>query len=125
MTDITTFDAGPYDALLVNDGLIGNGNYGLNPSRSAARIFYDLLVARGITITGTPANQSRPVDAGFTTLLGAELHSGAMANGELWHILAVGLPEDFARARSGETLWVRVFARETGSILAEGRILAT
>ena len=33
---------------------------------------------------------------GFTTLLGAELHSGPMANGELWHILAVGLPPDFA-----------------------------
>ncbi len=32
----------------------------------------------------------------FTTLLGAELHSGAMANGEIWHILAVGLPADFA-----------------------------
>ena len=31
-------------------------------------------------------------DAGFTTILGAELHSGAMSNGELWHILAVGLP---------------------------------
>lgn len=35
---------------------------------------------------------------GFTTLLGAELHSGPMANGELWHILAVGLPPDFAPA---------------------------
>lgn len=32
----------------------------------------------------------------FTTLLGAELHSGATENGALWHILAVGLPEDFA-----------------------------
>ncbi len=32
----------------------------------------------------------------FTTILGAELHSGPMANGELWHILAVGLPIDFA-----------------------------
>lgn len=32
----------------------------------------------------------------FTTILGAELHSGATANGELWHILAVGLPENFA-----------------------------
>ena len=31
----------------------------------------------------------------FTTILGAELHSGAMANGELWHILAVGLPSGF------------------------------
>ena len=37
---------------------------------------------------------------GFTTLLGAELHSGAMANGELWHILAVGLPPDFAPSDS-------------------------
>ena len=36
----------------------------------------------------------------FTTILGAELHSGAMANGELWHILAVGLPEDFAPSNS-------------------------
>ncbi len=31
----------------------------------------------------------------FTTILGAELHSGPMLNGELWHILAVGLPPDF------------------------------
>lgn len=37
-------------------------------------------------------------DANFTTILGAELHSGAMENGELWHILAVGLPADFAYA---------------------------
>lgn len=36
----------------------------------------------------------------FTTILGAELHSGAMANGELWHILAVGLPPDFAPSNS-------------------------
>ena len=36
----------------------------------------------------------------FTTILGAELHSGAMENGELWHILAVGLPADFAPSNS-------------------------
>ncbi|MBP1807395.1 PHP domain-containing protein [Rubellimicrobium aerolatum] len=36
----------------------------------------------------------------FTTILGAELHSGAMANGELWHILAVGLPPGFAPSRT-------------------------
>lgn len=34
-------------------------------------------------------------DDSFTTILGAELHSGAQENGELWHILAVGLPSDF------------------------------
>lgn len=32
----------------------------------------------------------------FTTLLGAEVHTGRMRNGELWHLLAVGLPPDFA-----------------------------
>ncbi len=34
---------------------------------------------------------------GFTTILGAEMHSGAQENGELWHILGVGLPTDFER----------------------------
>lgn len=32
----------------------------------------------------------------FTTILGAELHTGSMENGHLWHILAIGLPADFA-----------------------------
>ncbi|MCF6326710.1 MAG: CehA/McbA family metallohydrolase [Devosiaceae bacterium] len=32
---------------------------------------------------------------GFTTVLGAELHTGTMANGLLWHLLAIGLPVDF------------------------------
>ena len=46
---------------------------------------------------GYPIVDTVPLrDADFTTVLGAELHSGAMANGELWHILAVGLPPDFA-----------------------------
>ncbi len=66
--DITSTEAGPYDALLVNDGLISNGNYGLDPSRSAARAFVDLLTARGITITGSAANAARPADADLTTL---------------------------------------------------------
>ena len=66
--DITNFDGGPYDALLVNDGLVENGNYGLNPSRSAARAFVDLLLARGITIDGAAANSERPADADVTTL---------------------------------------------------------
>ncbi|TKZ22147.1 PHP domain-containing protein [Shimia litoralis] len=39
-------------------------------------------------------------DDAFTTILGAELHSGMMKNGELWHILAVGLPLDFAPSHS-------------------------
>jgi serine-type D-Ala-D-Ala carboxypeptidase/endopeptidase (penicillin-binding protein 4) len=66
--DIDSSEAGPYDALLVNDGLISPGNYGLDPSRSAARIFYDLLSARGVTITGAAADGPRPADAALTTL---------------------------------------------------------
>jgi len=31
----------------------------------------------------------------FTTILGAELHTGTMENGHLWHIVAAGLPRDF------------------------------
>ena len=31
----------------------------------------------------------------FTAISGAELHTGSMANGHLWHIVAVGLPSDF------------------------------
>ena len=44
-----------------------------------------------------PITDTRPLRTEtFTTLLGAELHAGTTTNGELWHILAVGLPPDFA-----------------------------
>ena len=42
-------------------------------------------------ITDTSAYRN----ADFTTLLGVELHTGAMENGNLWHILAIGLPLGF------------------------------
>ncbi len=45
---------------------------------------------------GYPVADTRPYRTNsFTTILGAELHSGRMQNGELWHLLAVGLPDDF------------------------------
>lgn len=31
----------------------------------------------------------------FTTIFGAELHTGVMENGHLWHLVAVGLPLNF------------------------------
>lgn len=65
---ITSADAGPYDALLVNDGLISPGNYGFDPNRSAARTFLDLLIARGITVNGAAADGPRPADGSLTTL---------------------------------------------------------
>jgi len=52
---------------------------------------------------GFPIADTRPFRAeGFTTILGAELHAPATALGETWHILAVGLPLDFAPPAEGE-----------------------
>ena len=39
----------------------------------------------------------------FVTIPGAELHAAGMESGELWHILAVGLPGDFAPPPPEET----------------------
>jgi predicted metal-dependent phosphoesterase TrpH len=39
----------------------------------------------------------------FTTLIGAELHAPVTSVGELWHILAVGLPLDFEKCGPQET----------------------
>lgn len=40
---------------------------------------------------------------GFTTLLGAELHPKETSRGDLWHIVAAGLPRDFAPTGKTET----------------------
>jgi len=53
-----------------------------------------------------PITDSRPFrSAGFTTILGAELHTRAITTelGSAWHILAVGLPLDFAQTAEEET----------------------
>lgn len=55
-------------------------------------------------------------DADFTTLFGAELHSGAMQNGEIWHIVAVGLPLDFKPSNSPG--FSPVADQETGAEIA-------
>jgi hypothetical protein len=60
---------------------------------------YDFLALTDhfIGAYGFPIVDTKPFRTNrFTTILGAELHSGPMQNGELWHILAVGLPADFA-----------------------------
>ncbi len=41
--------------------------------------------------------------AGFTTLLGAEVHAPRTAQGLDWHVLAVGLPLDFPATTADET----------------------
>ncbi|MBN1965721.1 MAG: CehA/McbA family metallohydrolase [Anaerolineae bacterium] len=53
-----------------------------------------------------PVVDTRPYRAeGFTTLLGAELHTpdDKTEFGDMWHILAVGLPLDFAPTPPGQT----------------------
>lgn len=55
----------------------------------------------------------------FTTILGAELHTGQVRLGSMWHLLAVGLPLDFAPTPPDETpaaLCAR--ARATGAFVA-------
>ena len=53
---------------------------------------------------GFPMADTRPWRTqGFTTLIGAELHTGQTEFGGFWHILAVGLPLAFAPTAAGET----------------------
>jgi hypothetical protein len=55
----------------------------------------------------------------FTTIPGAELHAPANSHGEIWHILAVGLPNDFGHTsdeESGEALADR--AIDAGAFVA-------
>ncbi len=80
-----------------------------------AREGYDFICLSDhyVGLYGYPISDTRAYrTAGFTTILGAELHTGRIGNGEIWHILAVGLPLDFQPphapnfdgAQSGETM---------------------
>ena len=54
----------------------------------------------------------------FTTLIGAELHAPETKVGELWHIVAAGLPLDFPKNREGETgAELAARAREAGAFI--------
>jgi hypothetical protein len=53
----------------------------------------------GYPITDVSAHRTES----FTTLTAAELHGPALAHGDIWHLLAVGLPLDFAHPTDGET----------------------
>lgn len=53
---------------------------------------------------GYPITDGRPYETeDFITIAGAELHTPATYFGDLWHILANGLPYDFAPPAEGET----------------------
>jgi hypothetical protein len=54
----------------------------------------------------------------FTTLIGAEVHAMATSAGEYWHIVASGLPLDFAPAEPDETgPMLAARAREAGAFV--------
>ena len=53
---------------------------------------------------GWPVTDTKPYRSDlFTTIIGAELHAPKTRLGDLWHILAVGLPQDFAVTGKRET----------------------
>src|SRR5262249_40088467 len=53
---------------------------------------------------GFPITDTRPLrSSDFTTILGAELHAPRTESGMDWHLVAVGLPLDFAATVEGET----------------------
>ena len=53
----------------------------------------------GFKITDTSEFQGED----FSTILGAEIHCGKTSQGEIWHILAVGLPLDFPPIKQFES----------------------
>jgi D-alanyl-D-alanine carboxypeptidase/D-alanyl-D-alanine-endopeptidase (penicillin-binding protein 4) len=62
-------DAGPYDALMVNDGrTFADSTIGFNPNQSAARQFIRLLQARNIVVTGRSRNGTAPADGSVAVL---------------------------------------------------------
>lgn len=69
---------------------------------------------------GFPLTDTRPMRReGFTTILGAELHAGRTEAGEIWHILAVGLPPDFAPpGPSEDAAGLAARARQSGAYVA-------
>ena len=86
------YKARGYDFLAITDHFIGLYNYPITDTREFR-------------------------DAEFTTLIGAELHSGAMDNGALWHILAVGLPFDFTPSET--PFFVTSEIQESGAEIAQ------
>jgi D-alanyl-D-alanine carboxypeptidase/D-alanyl-D-alanine-endopeptidase (penicillin-binding protein 4) len=64
-SDVHVVEAGPYDALLVNDARqTGDGFKAADPAEGAARELVQLLGARGITVSGGSGVGTAPADAG-------------------------------------------------------------
>ena len=63
VNDVRGIEAGPYDALLVNDARVtGDPLRASDPSEAAARELTQLLVARGVTVAGAPTAGTAAAD---------------------------------------------------------------
>jgi D-alanyl-D-alanine carboxypeptidase/D-alanyl-D-alanine-endopeptidase (penicillin-binding protein 4) len=66
VNDVRGIEAGPYDALLVNDARVtGDPLRAADPAEAAARELTQLLTARGVVVAGAPTAGTAPADAGF------------------------------------------------------------
>jgi predicted metal-dependent phosphoesterase TrpH len=75
---VAAYKKAGYDFLMLSEHFIAHFNWPINDTR-----------------------QFRSVD--FTTLIGVELHAPETSAGELWHIVAAGLPLDFPPCSENET----------------------
>ena len=75
---VTAYKNAGYDFLMLSEHFVNHFNFPINDTR------------------GFRGND-------FTTLIGAELHAPETSAGELWHIVAAGLPLDFKPPHEGET----------------------
>ncbi|WP_284178073.1 PHP domain-containing protein [Rhabdaerophilum sp. SD176] len=100
----------PFDPAFGSPGSFFKGNIHTHSNRSDGALTpeevcrryreagYDFLALTDHFLPkfGFPIVDTEPFrTAGFTTILGAEVHAPKTALGEVWHILAVGLPADF------------------------------
>ncbi|MDE0460839.1 MAG: CehA/McbA family metallohydrolase [Caldilineaceae bacterium] len=83
---------------------------GTQPPQEVCRLYeqggYDFIALTDHFLEqyGFPVTDTRPFRSeAFTTIIGAELHSGAIENGSAWHIVAAGLPLDFAHTDPEES----------------------
>lgn len=105
-------------AAFSNPGRFWRGNIHTHSTRSDGALPVEEVIARYkaaghdfLSITdhflaqfGWPLTDTRAFrDAGFTTLIGAEIHAPRTRMSELWHLVAVGLPLDFAPTAPDET----------------------
>lgn len=86
-----------------------NASDGALPAEAVCRHYaeagYDFLCLSDHFLEryGFPITDTRPYRTNrFTTILGAEIHAPANSHGEIWHLLACGLPEDFEPLGEGE-----------------------